>query len=217
MGGSIRAIALFGMLAGAIAADAADARGHDLTDVTPLPLVHGVNRIPNFDGKGHQADIVWAWRENMNAHGYGIYSVLMPQPNSADDWALVTFESRSGGQQNSEEALRDQPFDDEQSVASVRFVKARWRGKAETLAISAQRDLSNAVSYIDAAPVDFTIYRLTANAEGTIGWPFYYFDQIDRFRSDERYCNSDWALTAVLALPLPKNYRGPRTPTGCIP
>lgn len=217
MGGIIRAIALLLTLAGAVGADAAEGQDRDLSAITPFPLVHGVNRIPDFDGRGHQADIIYAWRDNANAHGYGIYSVLMPQPNSADDWALVTFESRGDGQQKSEEALRDQPFDDEQSVASVRFVKGRWKGRAETLAISARRDLSNAASYLDAAPVDFTIYHLTANTEGTIGWPFYYFDQIDRFRSEERYCNSDWALMAVLALPLPKDYRGPRTPLGCIP
>lgn len=217
MSGMIRTIALFVTLVGAISADATEGRNHDLSDSAPLPLVRGVNRIPDFDGKGHQAEIVYAWRDNMNAHGYGIYSVLMPQPNSADDWALVTFESRRDGQRNSEEALRDQPFDDEQSVASVRFIKARWKGKAETLAISARRDLSNAVSFIDAAPVDFTIYRLTANSEETIGWPFYYFDQIERFRSRDLFCNSDWALTAVLDLPLPRDYRGPRTPTGCIP
>lgn len=212
----IRATAVaLAMLTGTTGVCAAEQPHQALADIKPLRLVRGVNHIPNFDGQKHRAEVIYAWRENMNAHGYGVYSVLMLRPKSTTDWTLVTFEG--DGSQNAEDALRDEPFDDEQSVASVRFVKARWKGKVETLAISARRDLSNAASFIDPALVDFVIYRLVANTEQEVGRPFYYFEQVDRFRSVESYCNSDWALTKVLELPLPNDYPGPRAVGGCIP
>lgn len=208
-------VALWGAMHSVCAAQS----GADLSGVVPIHLVRGVNSVSDFDGDGHPAKIVYAWRENMNAHGYGIYSVLMQRPGKANDWTLVTFDihdmKRPGGSEL--DALRDEPFDGEQAVASVRFVKGQWKGERATLAITARRDLAHASSFIDAAPVQFDIYRLVANRERIVGWPFYYFDLIAEFESDKPYCNSDWALMKALNLSLPENYQGPRAEGGCIP
>jgi hypothetical protein len=196
----------------------ADETRYDLSRATPLSLVHGVNRIADFDGATHPAQIIYAWRENMNAHGYGIYSVLMPRPGTQTDWNLVTFETHDKNRKDGSEldALYDSPFDGEQVVASVRFVKAQWEGKRATLAIAAHRDLSNAQSLVDAVPVEFEIYSLVANEQGIPGWPFYYFDRIEHFTSKRRYCNADLALMKELRLPLPDNYAGSNKEDGCI-
>jgi hypothetical protein len=192
--------------------------GYDLSGAMPIRLGHGVNSISNFDDAGHPAQIIYAWRENMNAHGYGIYSVLMPRPGTRKDWTLVTFETHEpdANQGSEDEALYDSPFDDEQAIASVRFVRMRGTGKAATLAVTARRDLSNVKSFADAAPVKFSIFKLVANEGAMQGWRHYYFDRVEHFTSDKPYCNSDMALTQVLHLPLPKDYRGLRNEDGCI-
>ncbi len=199
-------------------AEALEKSRPNLSSAAPIALVHGVTRVEDFDGKGHPAQIVLAWRENMNAHGYAIYSVLMPRPDEQTDWNLVTFEThdskRKGGSERNE--LYDEPFNDEQVVASVRFLKAQWKGKRATLAVTARRDLSHMESFIDSVPVEFEIYTLTSNEDGVPGWPFYYFDRVEHFRSDKRYCNSDLALSNELGLPLPTDYAGPNRDDGCI-
>jgi len=191
---------------------------HELTGVVPLRLTHGINHISDFDGNGHDAEIIYAWRENMNAHGYGVYSVLMLRPDTKDDWNLVTFEMHDMSRKDGTEvdSLYDVPFDGEEVVASVRFLKTVWNGKPATLAITARRDLSKAMSFIDRTPVAFSIYQLVANTAGTPGWPFYYFDRIDHFISSKYYCNSDLALTKELRLPLPDDYAGSNNDDGCI-
>ncbi len=212
----VASLALVAVLSAARAAWAGQTA--DLSDAAPFALAHGVNTLADFDAGGHAAEIVYAWRDTMNANGYGVYSVLMPRPGTKDDWTLVTFETHDaklpGGSQL--DALHDAPFDGEQVVASVRFLKGRWKGERATLAMTARRNLAKAASFIDPAPVDFAIYRLVANTAQTIGWPFYYFDLVDHFTSDKSFCNSDWALSKVLGLQLPENYQGPRTEDGCI-
>ena len=198
--------------------EAVDRPNIDLVHARPLRLVHGVNRFSDFDGKGHPAQIISAWRENMNAHGYNIYSILMPRPDRQTDWNLVTFETHDDDLKGGSEldALYEKPYNDEQVIASVRFVKAQWKGTPATLAITARRDLSHTESFIDAVPVEFEIFTLAVNKEGVPGWPFYYFDRVEHFISDNRYCNSDLALSKELRLPLPKDYAGPNKDDGCV-
>ena len=164
-------LALVAVLGAAQVACAAQNLSDNLSGAAPIHLAPGVNHISNFDTEGHPAEIVYAWRDNGNAHGYGVYSVLMPRPGKRNDWTLVTFDThdmkRRGGSEL--DALHDDPFDGEQSVASVRFLKGQWKGERATLAITAHRDLTNAGSFIDATPVDFAIYRLVANKEGLVG------------------------------------------------
>lgn len=190
----------------------------DFSNAAPIHLVHGVNHIPDFDGRGHPGEIVYAWRENMNAHSYGMFSVLMLRPDTTDDWNLVTFETheeqRKGGSEI--DSVTDNPFDGEQIIASVRFVKAMWKDQPATIAITAARDTSKSMSFVDSGRVEFSIYRLVANEDGIIGWPFYYFDRVEHFKTIKQYCNADLALAKELHLPLPENYAGPRNEDGCI-
>lgn len=197
---------------------AAAAPRSDLSDAKPFDLIHGVNRVRNFDDFGKSAQIVYAWRENMNAHGYGIYSVLMQRPDDPKDWNLVIFETHAGNRKGGSEldALYDEPFDGEQVIASVRFAKGRWRGRLATLAITARRDLSSAESFADPSPVKFDIYHLVENKGGVPGWPYYYFDRVAHFTSDKPYCNSDLALAKELELPLPTDYQGNNEDDGCV-
>jgi len=189
----------------------------DLSDSVQIDLVHGINQIADFDGKGHAAQIVYAWRENMNAHGYSVYSVLMLRPETKNDWNLVTFETHDRSRKNGTQidSITDAPFDGEQAVASVRFLKVERNGRSVPMAITARRDLSSAESYVDAVPVEFSLYLLAENGDAVPGWPYYYFDRTDHFRSDRRYCNSDMALAQELRLPLPQGYEGPKTKDGC--
>jgi hypothetical protein len=200
------------------AALAPDASIHDLSNAAVLVLHHGVNAVRNFDFEGHDAQIVYAWRENFNAHGYGVYSVLMLRPETKDDWTLVTFDSHrsgtSGGEQH--DTLIDSPFDDEQNVASVRFLKGEWHGKRTAMVVTAERDLSKVKSYSDPSPVEFSIYTLAANKGEEVGWPFYYFSLAEHFASDRPYCNSDLALSRAFGLPLPGDYGGLKNADGCI-
>jgi len=190
---------------------------HKITDIAIIPLRHGVNEIDDLAGDGRKGIIVDAWRENMNAHGYTVYSVLLPRPGTVDDWNLVDFETHrkhaNGGTQV--DSLYAQPFEDERTLDSVRFVKAKLDGVRATLAISARRDMSNAESYGDKLPVIFEIYRLGRNEEGIPGWPLEYFDLIERFRAKNEYCNSDLALTRELNPPLPADYQGYDDEDGC--
>lgn len=191
---------------------------HSITDVTIIPLRHGVNEVVNLAGDGRKGIIIAAWRENMNAHGYTVYSVLLPRPGTTDDWNLVNFDTHRDHDNGGTEvdSLYDSPFDGEEVLASVRFATANLDGARATMAIAARRDMSTAESFADKLPVQFEIYRLVRNTEEIPGWPFDYFDLVERFRPKKKYCNSDLALAKELNLPLPADYQGPNTDDGCI-
>jgi hypothetical protein len=191
---------------------------HPISDIRPIALKTGVNEVANFADDGRLAIIVKAWRENMNAHGYANYEVLLPRPGTNDDWNLVTFDNHVsvGDGASQVDNLSDAPFDGENVVAAVRILKARYQDKLATLAITARRDMAKATSFIDKLSVQFSIYKLVSNADGIPGWPFDYFDRVDAFKSKRGYCNADLALKNELNLPLPANYAGANNTDGCI-
>jgi hypothetical protein len=182
----------------------------ELSELTPIPLKAGLNRVPQFSSDGREATILLGWRDNGNAHGYDLFVVTMPSRQGGKDTQVVGIdEGGTGGRFN--DVIRDQPHTGEDIVRFVRFARGMVNGKPSTLLLTATRDIAGA--YPEPAFVDFVAYRLE-RSDGAPGATVDYFAPIARFRSEGRYCNAEMALSAAFNVPLRTGYQGPKQPNG---
>jgi hypothetical protein len=208
-------------MVGLSAASVADSL-HGLSNIEVIALKRGINEIPNLAGDGRAGIIVDAWRENMNAHGYALYEVLLPRPDVHDgrtgELNLVTFDTHGQvkGSAIQLDTIEDAPYGGELVVASVRFLRATLNGSPATLAVTARRSMIWSSSFTEMNPVRIAIYLLARNADGVPGWPYDYFDLVEAFTTKGKYCNTDLALARELGLPLPTDYAGANQEDGCI-
>jgi hypothetical protein len=181
----------------AVAAFAAVAlAGASTSALTPIQLHAGINPIPDIAGDGKAGSISVDWRENGNAWGYTIFMV-----RAGGSIATVDDADR----------FTDRPHTGEDVITSVRFARGRYKGRATTFALVAERTIVESVP----APAHTTIkiYALLRNDE-PLGTP-YYFLKLNEAAAKRDYCNADMALKTELGFPLPPDYSGPQTPDGC--
>ena len=193
------------LLAGAWIALATPLAAQQVTDVTAIPLRAGVNRIEGFAPDGREAQVVLAWRENGNAHGYSLFMVMLPGRPGGSDWNVVGLEQPEGDPAF-QDVLRDQPHAGEDVVRAVRLARGRVDGRPATLVIIATREL-NGEPYPSPAPVRFEVFAL-ASGRGEIGVTRDYFRRVSVQRLEQRSCNAELALSQRFGLPI----RGGRTP-----
>ena len=170
------------------------------TNMVPLRLRAGINTVANIAGDGRSGTITLNWRENGNAWGYDIYTVVV-------SGSVVTHEV-DGVYLDS---FHDTPHMGDDMVTSVRFARGSFAGRATLLALVASRNYENSVP--EPARTTITIYALMRNDSGT-GTPFE-FTQISQRLTERRYCNADMALRTELGFPLSGSYSGPSTASGC--
>lgn len=173
----------------ALAAPHAHAAPPAITDLAEIPLSDGLNHIEKFTPDGRAADIIDAWRDNLNAHAYHLYLVTT-------DAGVVSFETGPGSSSKVTDIITDEPHTGEDTVKAVRFARGRVNGQAATLVLTATRQWKQSLS--DPAPVDYAVFQLSHRDE-CCGTPDF-FRQIHAETSKESYVNADDAMTRRFGL-----------------
>lgn len=203
------------MLAAAVATGSAQVATSPprITDLRPVALHPGVNRVPAFLPGGGAATIVEAWRGNGNAHGHDAYMVL---GGPSEGNAVGVVGTDDGGDAPIAETISDNPFDGERVLGSVRFATARLEGRPVSLLIRAdlKSDGNRPLADHDRAVVRW--YRLD-HQDDALGRPTEEFILIASTATTKRYCNAELALRDVAGVPLSPGYGGPNKVDGCFP
>ena len=186
-----------------------------ITDLTPIVLHPGVNRVPGFLADGRAATIVEAWRGNGNAHGYHVWMVL-GGPSEGNPVGVV-------GVAGSEHfpvfaTIGDEPFDGERVLGAVRFAKGRIDGKPATLLIKASLDESPSGVLADHSTATVTWYRLdhASDEMDMIGRTVDEFLPVATVHTTKRYCNAELAMRDVAHIALPRGFEGANRIDGCF-
>ena len=128
-----------------------------------------------------------------------------------DRWNVVGYEDDD---RNLQDAIRDSPHTDEDTVTSVRFATGKIDGEGASLMITAQRHWRESIP--DPAPTTIAIYKLAEDEVG-VGTTPQLFQPVKTIKTSLQYCNADYALRHELALPVPTNYDSLDKVTGCLP
>lgn len=179
-------------------------------EIAPIALEFGINSVPGFLPDGGVATIVEAWRGNGNAHGYSVWMVLTG-PSEGNPVGIAPF--ADDDEELPVETIRDNPFDGERPMGSVRFARARIDGEPASIVIAADLDWTDGRPFADHERATIKIYRLVANHEG-LGPPIE-FERIAKLRTAKRYCNVDLAVRDMLGVPIGE-VPGPNAIDGCF-
>ena len=195
----------------ALAGVAATGAPPPITDLHPIALHPGINRVPGFLVGGGTATIVEGWRGNGNAHGYRVWMVL-GGPSEGNPVGIVGLDGND--RRPVFETITDNPFDGERVLGAIRFATARIAGKPATLLI--QSDLDEAASGVLADHATATVrwFRLDHDEEA-IGRTTDEFVPIGTVTTTKRYCNAELALRDVAGVPLPTGFSGADKSDGC--
>lgn len=177
--------------------------------VVPLQIVNGVNMVDDFDGHGRRAMIILGRRDNGNAHGYHLITVMLPSKLGDRDWNVVAIETRQGF----EDTLRDDPHTGEGVVRAVRLVRAQLEGRRSVLLVVATRAIGQSIP--EPSRVTLETFTLKSGSNEGAGVIQEYFSLVSSKRTDALYCNAEMALKTEFGIPLPGIYEGGRSKTGC--
>lgn len=179
-----------------------------LRQAVSLQLQPGINRLPNLIGDGRNALVVRAWRENGNAHGYNLYTVLMPTLDRSSGLNVVGMDQ---GDRFSD-TISDAPHTGQDIVRAVRFVSIMLDRRRQTVLVTATRHWQDSIP--NPAPTSIELFAVR-QSHGDVGTTADYFTRIAWVQTRRRYCNAEMALKQETGLPLPPDYSGPTTKTGC--
>jgi hypothetical protein len=183
-----------------------------ISDLRPITLHSGVNRVPGFLADGAAATIVEAWRGNGNAHGYHVWMVL---GGSSEDHPVGIVGLAGDGRDPVETIITDDPFDGERVLGSTRFATARLAGRPATLLVRAFLDDAPGGVLADHATATVRWYRLDHDTDA-IGRTTDEFVPIGEVRTTKRYCNVELALRDVAGFPLSPDFAGANRLDGCF-
>jgi hypothetical protein len=154
-------------------------------------LVNGVNAV-DFGPAGTHGTVLLGWRENFNAHGFGVATFYLKNPKGAvsvlqrDDmlglvsvWDGLKEEltvTTSGG---ADCVLRD-------------FRLLISNQHKPSLLVLAVRKMDE--SYVEENSVTFKTYTLKQNIEQMPGPPTYYFDLTEQRTARRKYCDVEKAF-----------------------
>ena len=159
-----------------------------------LSLTDGVNRIPHLAPDGRDGLIVQGWRENGNAHGFGVFMVLLPVGADGTGLDVVTFPPN-----DEDVSITDSPHTGEDYVRSVRFARAMLDGRRQTVVFVATRTLADSIPAPSRTLIQVLVLDHRSEDEA-IGPPDF-FREAARFQTNRLYCNADSALAAELHVP----------------
>ena len=173
-----------------------------ITDLVPIPLDLGVNRIPRFAPDGRDGMIVLAWHDEGGGSGHDVFLVTMPSRSGMERRDVGVS---GGGDLSRGATIRDDPNHGDNMLRSVRFARGRVDGRDATLLLVATRTDAG-----DNAPslTLYEVYRLIRSGDADM------FAHIASRVLPDRYCNADLALSVASGLPLRRSYRGPRGADG---
>jgi len=169
-----------------------------VSDLSPIPLQLGVNRISQFSPDGRDANIVLAWQDEERGRGHDVFLVTLQ--DAGGRWRSV---SRTQDGLAFDFTITDIPNRGDDMLRAVRFARGKVDGQDAGLLLIATRNEGDGPT-----SVVYDVYRLMKVAGLDV------FQQISSRRLPGRYCNADMALTVASGLPLRTSYRGPRSRSG---
>ena len=180
-----------------------------VANLRPLPLHSGVNQIDRLGPDGAAGLIILAWRDNGNAWGYDVYTVLLPGEHG--NWQIVGVE-RPGLHLEFNDTVNDAPHTGEDVIRAVRFVRGTVADRSAVLLLEVNRAWEE--TPYNPAPTTYDVYVLQGN-EGGVGRTQSYFRRILHRPMQGQYCHAEKALSAASGLPVRDGYEGKDTPDGC--
>jgi hypothetical protein len=163
-------------------------------DAQPEPLKNGINHVTLG---GHEAMVLVAERANFNAHDFTVTTIYMEGPSapSSSDRLMNIVPAFNDDPKEQYERLylltgggADCVLHDFRILASTHS-KRTWLVRAE-------RDMK--LTFADAEPVHFDVYRLEENPDATPGRPTVYFEFDHRIQASKVYCDVDEAMNKEL-------------------
>jgi hypothetical protein len=171
-----------------------NAQAIELATYKVADLAYGVNLV-DFGPIGTRGTVVLGWRENFNAHGFGVATFYLTGPTgqmrgfqAGTTLGLVTVWDDV---KNSKEALTVTTSGGADCVLrDFRLLVSSEHKPA--LLVLADRTMGD--SYGDENSVGFKIYTLKQNTEQIPGPPTYYFDLTDQLIAKRKYCDVERAF-----------------------
>lgn len=156
-------------------------------------LSYGTNRV-DFDNNGTEDLVVFARRENFNAHGFDVASFYFEQPQDGDKakaLGIVTIFDK-----DKENFTLNVSGGADCLLNDFRLLQPKNGNQA--LLILATRKMSK--SYYEENTVTFSYYQLENNSSGDIGFPSSYFKLSESHQAEGKYCDVSEAFRAKLGL-----------------
>lgn len=165
-----------------------------------VDLAYGVNPV-DFGPVGTRGTVVLGWRENFNAHGFGVATFYLTGPKGQtrgfQTGTMLGLVTVWDDVKNSKEALTVTTSGGADCVLHDFRLLVSSQQKPSLL-ILADRTMGD--SYADENSVGFKIYTLRQNAEQMPGPPTYYFDLTDQFIGKRKYCDVERAFHDELGI-----------------
>jgi hypothetical protein len=166
-----------------------------------VKLVYGVNAV-GFGPAGTQGTVVLGWRENFNAHGFGVGTFYLKAPKRTiptgfqndDTLGLVTIWDDI---EESKEALTVTTSGGAGSVLHDFRLLISTQHKPSLLVL-ADREMGQ--TFVDEERVTFKTYTLKQNIEAMPGPPTFYFDLTGQHVARLKYCDVEKAFQDELSL-----------------
>jgi len=173
----------------------------DLGTYKVVKLVYGVNAV-DFGPAGTQGTVLLGWRENFNAHGFGVGTFYLKAPKGTiptgfqndDVLGLVTLWDDTKG---SKEAMTVTTSGGADCVLHDFRLLISTQHKPSLL-ILADREMGE--TFTDEERVTFRTYTLTQNVEKMPGPPTFYFDFTDQRVATHKYCDVEKAFQDEISL-----------------
>jgi hypothetical protein len=163
----------------------------DFSSYKVVKIVYGVNAV-NFGPQATHGTVVLGWRENFNAHGFGVATFYLKAPKGTvsglqrddmlglvsvwngdkEEWTVTT----SGGADCVLHGFR--------LLISTQ--------QKPSLLVLADRKMGE--TFVDEESVTFKTYTLKQNKEQMPGPPAYYFDLTEQRTAKRKYCDVEKAF-----------------------
>ena len=189
-------IVAVGSLGGQAPRTASNVPADSLSRMQVVHLGDGPNSVDlNGDGR---PDVVWlAWRDNGNAHGFDVFTLVLRNPThyySDRAWLVVPVYDSTG---RKEQDSFGTSMGADCVLMDWRLLRSKNDANAPAVLVSAEREFGE--TYTDVRPVTFTIYRLVYDSNA-VGGPPFRFQASRAIRSRGKYCDVNEAFAKELGL-----------------
>ncbi|HMF96135.1 MAG TPA: hypothetical protein VKE96_17650 [Vicinamibacterales bacterium] len=160
---------------------------------TTVPLENGPNEV-DIDGDGRQDLVFAAWRDNGNAHGYGLITFYRRGPARDMTWELVPFFDTKPAGEDSFHTIHGADC----QLRGIAVVRRSASAREPITVIVGDREFGR--SFADSASVRFVVYSVATNPDSTPGWPPVYFKAERTITSKSKYCDVNEAFVQELGI-----------------
>lgn len=169
----------------------------DLGTYKVAKVAYGVNDV-DFGPPGTHGTVVFGWRENFNAHGFGVATFYLNAPKGT----VSGFQRENMlGLVSLWNAQKEQLTVKTSGGADCVLHDFRLLISNEhkpSLLVLADRKMGE--TFVDEESVTFKTYTLKQNKEQMPGPPTYYFDLMEQRTAKRKYCDVEKALRDELDL-----------------